>query len=63
MEETIGERINVHRAKEVAAAQTDSVGSSCPFCLTMMKDGLGHIGKEQVGAQDVSEIVAQALSS
>ena len=62
MEETIGERINVHRAKEVAAAQTDSVGSSCPFCLTMMKDGLGHIGKEQVGAQDVSEIVAQALS-
>lgn len=61
MEETIGERINVHRAKEVAAAQTDKVGSSCPFCLTMMKDGLNHIGKEQVGSQDVSEIVAQAL--
>lgn len=61
MEETIGERINVHRAKEVAATEPDKVGSACPFCLTMMKDGLGHIGKEQVGAQDVSEIVAQSL--
>ena len=61
MEETIGERINVHRAKEAAGANTDAVGSSCPFCLTMMRDGLGHIGKEQVSALDVSEIVAQAI--
>jgi Fe-S oxidoreductase len=61
MEETIGERINVHRAKEVAAAQTPTAASSCPFCLTMLRDGLNHIGKEAVVAQDVSEIVAQAL--
>jgi Fe-S oxidoreductase len=61
MEETIGERINVHRAKEVAAADATGVGSSCPFCLTMMKDGLGHIGKEAVTAEDVSEIVAAAI--
>ena len=61
MEETIGERINVHRAKEVAHANTDAVGSSCPFCLTMMKDGLGHIDKAQVQSFDVAEIVAQSL--
>jgi Fe-S oxidoreductase len=61
VEETIGERINVHRAKEAASANTGTVGSSCPFCLTMLRDGLNHIGKEQVQAQDVSEIVAQAL--
>lgn len=61
MEETIGERINVHRAKEAAGAETDTVGSACPFCLTMMRDGLNDIGKENVSALDVSEIVAQAI--
>jgi Fe-S oxidoreductase len=60
MEETIGERINVHRAKEAAGANTDTVGSSCPFCLTMMRDGLGHIGAEK-STMDVSEIVASAI--
>ena len=61
MEETIGERINVHRATEAAAANTSTVGSACPFCLTMMRDGLNHLGKENVTAQDVAEIVAQAI--
>jgi Fe-S oxidoreductase len=61
VEEHIGERINVHRAKEVASVNTPAVGSSCPFCLTMLRDGLNHIGKEDVSAQDVSEIVVQAL--
>lgn len=61
MEEHIGERINVHRATEAASVNTDAVGSACPFCLTMMRDGLNHIGKEDVSAQDVSEIVARAI--
>ncbi|RYF10913.1 MAG: (Fe-S)-binding protein, partial [Deltaproteobacteria bacterium] len=61
MEETIGERINVHRAKEIAATKADAVGSSCPFCLTMVRDGLGSIGQEATASLDVSEIVAQSL--
>ena len=61
MEEHIGERINVHRAKEAAAAETDTVGSSCPFCLTMLRDGLGHLGKESIRTEDISEIVVRAL--
>lgn len=62
MEETIGERINVHRAKEVAQTEADNVGSACPFCLTMMKDGLNHIGNEKTHALDVAEIVAGAIA-
>lgn len=61
MEERIGERINVHRSKEAAAAETDTVGSACPFCLVMMRDGLAELGKEETKAMDVAEIVAQAL--
>lgn len=62
MEENIGERINVHRASEAVAAETNTVGSSCPFCLVMMRDGVGELGKdEQVATQDLAEIVAEAL--
>ncbi len=62
MEEHIGERINVHRSKEAVAAGTDCVGSACPFCLTMLKDGVAELGKdEQVKTLDLAEIVAQAL--
>ena len=61
MEETIGERINVHRMKEASAMNTDTVGSSCPFCLTMVRDGLAELNKEDVKSLDIAEIVAQAL--
>jgi Fe-S oxidoreductase len=62
MEEKIGERINLHRSKEAVAVGTDCVGSACPFCLTMLKDGVAELGKdEQVKTLDLAEIVAQAL--
>ncbi|MFC1611009.1 (Fe-S)-binding protein [Myxococcota bacterium] len=62
MEENIGERINVHRSKEAVAAGTDCVGTACPFCLTMLKDGVADLGKdEEVKTLDLAELVAQAL--
>ena len=62
MEENIGERINVHRSKEMVATSPDCVGAACPFCLTMLKDGVADLGKdEQIKTLDVAEIVANAL--
>jgi Fe-S oxidoreductase len=62
MEEKIGERINVHRSKEAVGVGTECVGSACPFCLTMLKDGVAELGKdEQVKTLDLAEIVASAL--
>jgi Fe-S oxidoreductase len=62
MEETIGEKIYVERSREALAAKADKVGSACPFCLTMMRDGVAHLGKEEeVGTLDLAEIVAEAL--
>src|SRR5438093_5126611 len=65
LEETIGQRTNQNRVDE--AAQTlggkGTVATSCPFCLTMIKDGIGETGRtEQMQAKDIAEIVAQTLA-
>jgi len=61
MEEKIGARINEHRSKEVLAADATTVGSNCPFCLVMLRDGIAAQGREDVRTLDVAEIVAAAL--
>ncbi len=64
LEETIGQRINQNRVDE--AAQTlggkGTVATSCPFCLTMIKDGIAETGRsETMQAKDIAELVAQSL--
>jgi Fe-S oxidoreductase len=65
LEEKLGTRVNRGRAEEAAAtlgAGGGTVATACPFCLTMMKDGLADCGKEdQVKVLDVAEIVALGL--
>ena len=64
LEETVGQRINQNRVDE-AAATLDGKGiiaTSCPFCLTMIKDGIGETGRsENMQAKDIAELVAAAL--
>jgi Fe-S oxidoreductase/nitrate reductase gamma subunit len=62
LEEHEGERINVMRTDEAIAAKTDYVGTACPFCLTMIVDGIAtrEVG-ESLKALDIAEILAQAL--
>ncbi len=56
------ERINVIRAKQAADTGADTVATACPFCLTMMTDGLSLTGQEgKMEARDLAEIVADHL--
>jgi Fe-S oxidoreductase/nitrate reductase gamma subunit len=56
------ERINVIRAKQAAATGADTVATACPFCLTMMTDGLLLTGQEgKMMARDLAEIVLDHL--
>lgn len=56
------ERINVIRAKQAADTGADTVATACPFCLTMMTDGLNLMGQEgKMTARDLAEIVAEHL--
>lgn len=62
MEEHVGERINVNRTKEAVATGASTVATACPFCMTMLSDGLKDCGKaEEIKVQDVAEIVADSL--
>jgi len=39
------------------------VATSCPFCLTMIKDGISETGRaESMQAKDIAELVAEAIA-
>ena len=63
MEETIGTRINENRASEAIETGATTVATACPFCMTMMNDGVKSCGKgEAVQVKDVAELVADSIS-
>jgi len=62
LEEQTGSRINLERVKEAMAQQPDTLCVSCPYCMTMMEDGLKDLGLgDKVRVKDVAEVVAEAL--
>jgi Fe-S oxidoreductase len=56
MEETLGTYINVERAKEIMASGADIVASACPYCITMLQDGLKACDSN-IRVQDIAELL------
>lgn len=53
--------INIERVDEALALKPEIIASSCPFCMTMLSDGIKNYNKEQeVRVQDIAEITARA---
>ena len=64
MEEEPEKRVNVNRAKEVVEAGVDAVAVACPFCKTMLSDGIKHFDKdEEIEVLDIAEVVAAGLAA
>jgi len=61
MEERIGKGVNVERAEEALATGADTVATACPFCMTMLRDGVAKHDREDVPVKDVAELWAEAL--
>ncbi len=62
LEENIGTRINQMRTLEAYGTKAELVGTACPYCLTMLRDGIKEIGKEEVlSVFDIGELVERAL--
>ncbi|MFZ6024353.1 MAG: (Fe-S)-binding protein [Bacteroidota bacterium] len=57
-------RINIERTDEALATGAGFIAAACPFCNTMMTDGVKNREKEQeVAVLDVAEMVAQSMES
>jgi Fe-S oxidoreductase len=62
MEEHEGTRINVARTEQALEVNPTAIASACPYCLTMMNDGIKMKEMEdQVKTRDIAEILADAL--
>lgn len=61
MEEHIGTRINHERATEVAETGAALVAAACPYCITMLRDGLADL-EADVAVQDIAEIISRMTS-
>lgn len=60
-DETQGKRINHLRTEEVIASHANIVGTSCPFCMTMLQDGLKDKGKDEIQVKDIAQLVEESL--
>jgi Fe-S oxidoreductase len=62
MEEKIGTRINQMRTEQAVQTKAESVGTACPYCLTMLGDGIKEKGlEESMTSFDLSELVERSL--
>ena len=61
-EENTGTRINVARTEQLLDTKPTMIGTGCPYCLTMISDGVkAKELEETVGNFDIVEIVEKAL--
>ena len=61
MEENLGKRINIERAQEVIASGATEVAAACPYCITMLRDGIADFNGN-VAVRDFAEIIDENTS-
>jgi len=61
MEEKEGTRVNTERTDEALATGAGVIGTGCPFCLTMLTDGVKERdAAETTTVKDIAELVLEA---
>ncbi len=53
--------VNIERIEDAMETKAEVVAAACPFCMTMMSDGVKNKEKEsEVQVLDIAELIAQA---
>ena len=53
--------VNIERSEEALSTRPGTIAAGCPFCNTMMTDGVKHFNKEaSVSVKDIAELIAEA---
>lgn len=62
MEEKLGTRVNAERTRQALATGAEMIAVGCPFCMTMLEDGLKDANKEEtVTVLDIAELIDRAM--
>ncbi|HEY4118622.1 MAG TPA: heterodisulfide reductase-related iron-sulfur binding cluster, partial [Byssovorax sp.] len=63
MEEQNKDRMNVKRTLQLLQTEATTIATGCPFCQTMITDGLKHVGKdEEIRQLDVVELLEESCA-
>ena len=53
--------INIERTEQALETQPEIIAAACPFCNTMMSDGVKNKEQEEhVRVQDIAELISKA---
>jgi len=64
VEEPSDKRVNQERARQILETDADVVAVGCPFCMTMLEDGVNaRKGDRDIRVMDVAELLWQSVSS
>lgn len=54
--------VNIERTEEAIATGAKIISAACPFCMTMLNDGVKHFNKEdEVKVYDIAELLAKNM--
>lgn len=63
IEEPPDQRVNQERAREIVRTDADTVVVGCPFCTTMLEDGINACkGDKRIEVKELSEVVLDAVN-
>ncbi len=64
MEETQGKRVNIERTEELLSTNPNTIAVNCPFCMTMITDGVKAKEKiDEVKVKDIAEILLEKVQT
>jgi len=53
--------VNVERTEDALETKPNVIAAGCPFCNTMLTDGVKHFEKEnEIKVKDIAELIAEA---
>ncbi len=62
LEEKEGKRINIERTEEALKLNVNTIATVCPFCMTMMSDGVKAFdAADKVQVKDVAELIVESI--
>ena len=58
MEEHVGDRVNIVRTNELLATGATTIAVNCPFCTTLITDGVKAAERtDDVQIKDIAEVL------